>query len=448
MIRSGWLTLALLAVALASAADAELAPKDFAYGMPITVPAPAAAYRIAIPLDVYQKIVHENLSDLRVFNAGGEVVPYGFQQPHAEPAALPPESPLPLFPLRGDAHAALDGVRVTIQSPGSAVHVQAGAAAAGSQTVNGYVLDARELTAPVAALTLHWPDGAPEFSGSIRVESSDELGSWRLVRNDAPVVNLRTEEARLVEGHLDLPATKAKFWRLTWLGKSAPFDLTAVTAELAADRPDAERSSLTIVGTPLNDRRQEFAFDLGARLPVSELNIELPQSNSVAKIQLLSRARSADEWRPITHGEFYRVQAGDSERRNAAMPIPADPDRYWLARLDQPGSPLGEGALKLQAIWNAQDVVFLAQGSGPYLLVYGNGALIAANPSLSTVPNGVTILRAQLGAPKSLGGSARIMPPRALFPWKLAILWAVLGLGVVLLAWMVYRLSRELRRPG
>jgi Protein of unknown function (DUF3999) len=444
MSRSGWFALALLPSTLGWAADAELSPKDFAYGMPITVSAQGAAYRVAIPVEVYRKIVHDDLSDLRVFNASGEAVPYEFQEPQPKPASRPPEASLPLFPLRGDARAALDGVRVTVQSLGTAVNVQAGAAAAESQTIKGYVLDARELTLPVLALQLHWPDGQPEFSGNIRVESSDDLGSWHLVKSDAPVVNLRTNDALLVQSRLELPSTKAKFWRLTWVGKTPPLELTSVTANVTPDRRDAERSSLIVVGTVVNDTRQEFSFDLAARLPVTQINIELPESNSVAKLQLLSRARPTDAWRPITHGEFYRVQNTGSEGRNDAITIPRNSDRYWLARLDQASGPITDGTPKLEATWNAEDVVFLARGNGPFLLAYGNASAVAATASLSALLSGVTVLPAQLDTPHSLGGPAKLLPAPRAFPWKLSVLWAVLGLGVVLLAWMAYRLSREL----
>jgi hypothetical protein len=50
-------------------------PKDFAYRMRVVGTGEAAAYRIALPLVVYQKISHPDLADLRVFNGGGEQVP-------------------------------------------------------------------------------------------------------------------------------------------------------------------------------------------------------------------------------------------------------------------------------------------------------------------------------------------------------------------------------------
>jgi Protein of unknown function (DUF3999) len=449
MIRSVFLSLGLLwASAFRCAGAADLSPGDFAYGMQITAPATAAAYRVTVPLEVYRKVVHEDLSDLRIFNARGEEVPYELQQP--EPKTIPrSQGPsMPLFPLQRDAQVALDGLRITVQSQHTAINVQGGAPTTPEQAISSYVVDARQVALPLHALELHWPEDAPEFSGDIRVESSDDLGSWHIVTTDAPVINLRTSTAQLVQSRIEIPATTAKFWHLTWLGKPAPFELTAITADTTLAQRKVERSSLTVLSTPVSDKRQEYSFDLGARPPVNQINVELPESNSVAKIQLLSRARATDPWRPITRAQFYRVRNTGSERRNPPITIATNSDRFWLARLEQPSSAIGNGFPKLEATWNTEDIVFLARGPSPFLLTYGNGSAGAGSAPLAALLNGVTVLRADLGAPRSLGGPARLLPTPRAFPWKSTVLWTVLAAGVLLLACMAYRLSRELaKRP-
>jgi hypothetical protein len=37
-------------------------------------------------------------------------------------------------------------------------------------------------------------------------------------------------------------------------------------------------------------------------------------------------------------------------------------------------------------------------------------------------------------------------PAPRVVPWKLLILWSTLGVGIMLLGWMAYRLSREVSR--
>jgi len=434
----------LIAASCLAAPGPDLSPQDFADAVPITTPASAAAYRVAIPLEVYRKVVHDDLRDLRVFNARGEVVPYELQAPQPTPPTRPEGTVLPLFPLRGNARVTLDGLRISVQSNAAAVSVQAHPEPAQPAAITGYVIDARGVDLPLSVLQLHWPDGAPDFSASLRVESSDDLATWRIVTNDVPILNLSASGTQLVQSRVELPSAKAKFWRLTWVGHAPPLEMSSVTAETTPDRAETARASLIVPGTDTGDKRQEFAFDLATRLPVTELNIELPEPNSVAGVQILSRARSADPWRQITHGEFYRIGKAGSERRNPPIVIARNPDRFWLARLDQPFGTVSGSAPKLEVSWNAQDVVFLAHGSGPFMLAYGSGAAEDASTALASLLNGVTVLRAESGAPQPLGGSARRQPAPRQFPWKVTVLWTVLGLGVVLLGYMAYRLSREL----
>jgi hypothetical protein len=340
----------------------------------------------------------------------------------------------------------LDGLQISVQSQGTAVNVQADPRSKEPPAITSYVVDARSLTLPLSAFQLMWPDGAPDFSGSLRVESSDDLAVWRLVKSESPVVNLRAEGAQLVQSRVEFPSTKAKFWRLAWVGKPAPFELSSVTADTAVGPPLAERVSLTVAATTRGDKPREFSFDLGTRLPVKQINIELPELNSVTKLQILSRAHSSDSWRQITEADFFRVQSGATERRNDPITIATNLDRYWLARVTSAEGGMHDVAPKLQVAWNAQDLVFLARGNGPFVLAYGSGSALAASSELGPLLKGVTVPQAELGTPRSAGGPARLQPAPRVVPWKMVILWSTLGFGILLLGWMAYRLSREISR--
>jgi len=432
------------------AAAEDLSPRDFAYAAPITTPVASSAYRIAIPLEVYRNVAHEDLRDIRVFNARGELVPYELQQPQPKTPAQSPGPALPLFPLRGAARVKLDGLQISVQSQGAAIDVHADQHESEPALITSYVVDARDLTVPVSALELHWPDGAADFSGGLRVESSNDLAAWQTVRSNAPVLNLRAPGAQLLQSRVEFPSTRAKFWRLTWVGKPAQFGLSSIDADTSVGKPQVERVSLTVPATSRDDKRREFSFDLGARLAVNQINIELAEPNSVAQLQILSRAHAGDGWRPVTEAEFFRVQSGASERRNDPIAISTNFDRYWLVRATPPDNAIGAVAPQLQASWNAQDLVFLARGSGPFVLAYGSGSAAAASSELSVLLQGVSVQRAELGTPRPAGGPGRLQPAPRVVPWKMVVLWSILGVGIMVLGWMTYRLSREVSRtrPG
>jgi hypothetical protein len=433
----------LLAPAWAYAA---LAPQDFAFGSQVATPAESSAYRVPLPLPVYRGSVRDDLGDLRVFNAGGELVPYAFARPAPERTVHRQTVSLPLFPLHGDVRAATDALRVTIDSPAGAVHWRTEGTAPVKDGVSQYILDGRELKMPVTALQLHWPDDSKEFSGRVRVEASDDLGSWRTVADSAPIANLRHDGQELVQNRVELRATESKYWRLSWLGAGASFDLTSVLAEPADDRVDRERSTLDLDGRALANQRGDWEFDLGGRLPVERVDLQLSDLNSVVRVQLMTRARSSDPWRPIATSSFYRLKTADGELRNGVLRIEVDRDRYWLVHVLAPSVEAAGNPPRLSVTWVADEIEFLAKGAAPFLLAYGNATVGAAETDFSTIPLADRALPATLGPQQILGGQARLAVPPAPFPLKRALLWAALIGAAGLLAWMAYRLSKEI--PG
>ena len=449
LLARGALALAVLGVAAylidpTLTAAAELSPSDFASGMPVVTSAEAAAYRVALPLALYQGTVRESLADIRVFNAGGEVVPYAISRPSARTLPRGPGTVLPLFALRGDSPAAADAVRVTIDSPNGAVKLQTGGTPAAGVVIRQYILDGRPLGAAVSALQLIWPENAADFSGRLRIEASDDFASWRTLADSAPIANLHANGQQLVSNRVELAATQAKYWRLSWIGKSAPFELTSVIAFPADTRVEAQRSTFAVAGSASGVGHGEYRFDLGARLPIEKINLELPLLNTVVTVELRSRAHPQDPWRHIAVGKFYRVNTADGELRNEPIDIAADSDRYWLAReVDGIGGATG-GPPRLVVGWTPSDVVFLARGSGPFMLTYGSAVAPAADSDFSAIPKAVTVVRAALGVPRELGGKSRLIVSAAAFPIKRVLLWAMLALCVCLLAWMAYRLTADM----
>jgi hypothetical protein len=449
-----WVVLFLAASlpVLASAQEAtpELTSEHFAFGLDAVTPGDAAGYRVSVPLIVYQKVLRPDLADVRVFNGRGRVVPHSLERPTSVTTVQGTRTPLPLFPVRGDSSKALESVRITIESGGTRLNAQAGAGDAAMSAATSYVLDGRALAVPVAAFELTWPDDAPDFAGRLRVEGSEDLGNWYLVVDGAPIANLRAGETRLIERRVELAGVRSRFWRLSWNGTAAPFAIVSVTAEPARDRVEVARETLAVKGRHVEAEPGEFEFDLGAQLPADRVNLELPERNTIVGVALFSRASPQASWRPVIRSGFYRLRSSDSsdeDRTNGALTIPVNTDRYWLARVDGTAGGLGDGEPGLRVGWLPHEVVFLARGEAPYTLAFGSGAAQVPVTSMRSVPSGATILRARFGEARTLGGESRLRPVVADkgFPVKSLVLWATLVLGVLLLGWMAYRLTRELK---
>jgi hypothetical protein len=434
----------------AVAAAANPVRTDFAYGVEVSSSEPAAVYEIPLPLTVYQHTAFSDLRDVRVFNADGEIVPHVIRAQSKPVTVTKSNIQLPIFPLRGNVDEALEGMQITVSSGGENLAVRAQAKEKESLPVVAYLIDARAARQPLTALELTWPSTAPQFSTTVTVETSDDLRYWYSVVSEAPLVNLQFNGQQLSERRIDLPSTEAKFLRLTWGGQKALFELQSLQAQMRSQQVEIVRESTQATAKKIEGNDNEYSFDLQAHLPVREINVDLPQVNTVVEVELLSRAQSKDEWRQVTTATFYRMVSGGSEVRSRALPISASSDRYWLMRVKS-NSGIGNGLPVLTAAWEPQRLLFVARGESPFLVAFGSSLMqqaetsfdaLLTSESTATESSVVRPVITQSGALMELGGATRLTAKQPA-DWKRWLLWGVLLLGVGLLIWMARRLLQE-----
>jgi hypothetical protein len=444
----------LLAV-LAPCLDAAERVQDFAYACTLASDAAGPLRRVELPAWVHMGVTRADLGDVRVFNADGEVVPHAFMPRPTPATGTEPGLPLTYFAIRAPAGAAPEAIDIEVRrtAAGTITHVQArrGSSAA-VMALTGYLIDASSFKAPIASLELAFREPTSGFTGTVRVEGSDDLARWSTLAAGAPVVALQFGGERLERRVVELAATHSKYLRLTWPAGQPALELTGLLARPAGVTVEPARTWRTVAGRPVAGRDGEFEFDLAGRFPVDRLRIALPQDNTVVSVQLLSRSDPQADWRPAASGVLYRLRQEREPIESPALAIGVSHDRYWLLRVDQKGGGIGRGVVQLEAGWLPQALVFAARGKGPFQLTYGNArAQPTAYPIESLVPGFRTdaeppVDLATAGEQRTVAGAAALRRQHDYRSWSL---WAVLFLGVALLGWMAWRLGRQIgAAPG
>jgi hypothetical protein len=446
--------LAWLLALLATAASAEK-PDDFAFGIPLALDGDHAFYRVELPPAVYSGSARTDLGDLRVFNADDAMVPYAYVPRPALQHEARPAFTLPLFPLFADRDRAdVSGLslNVTRNSAGTIVSVTTPDAPANAPEPKlvGYLVDATSLAEPVSALTLGWPQPAQGVATRIRVEASDDLDRWRVLAAEAPLLDLQYGGRRLTRDRVELPPVRPKYLRLSWPAAGSPLALASVQAEFGERIVEPARQWNAVTGSVVSGNDNEYEFDLGGSYPIDRIAIELPEINAVVPGELLARATRGEPWRPVASLIAYRLRQESGEITAEATPVSASGMRYWLLRVDPKSGGFGRGKPQLRAGWVAQQIVFAARGAGPFLIAYGNPNLTSSALAVATLVPGYTTAKDPLAgagiarpeASTPLGGQARLRPALDL---RRAALWSVLVLGVVVLAWMAWRLSKQMQ---
>jgi hypothetical protein len=407
---------------------------------------------------VYSGSARGDVGDLRVFNADDAIVPHAYV-PRPTPARQQ-RSPMPLtvFPLFAERDAVdPSGLSLNVTRNAAGIIVSVTTQDAQSATERrpvGYLVDASALAEPLTALTLEWTTPLQGVTTRVRVEASEDLASWRTLATDAPLLDLRYEGRRLLHNRVDLPAVRPKYLRLSWPAGAAPA-LSAVLAGFGDSVQESPREWSQANGTLLADRDNEYEFDLGGSFPIDRVAIDLPEINAVVPAELFARATREQPWRPVATLVAYRLRQESGEVSAAPTPVSGVGMRYWLLRVDPKSGGIGRGQPRLRGGWAPQEIVFAARGAGPFVIAYGNpSATSSALPISTLIPGYVAAPADSLaaagiarpGASASLGGAARLRPARDL---RRAALWGVLVLGVAVLAWMAWRLSKQIQpSPG
>ena len=449
--------LVLVVLALWSGcAAAEEKPARYSHAARIQDAGEESHYRFALPADAYRGVMRPDLGDVRVFNGAGEPVPYAFVP--LRPATLEPAlRQTKLFPLRGEEAKGLDGVNIRIRQGrgGTSIDVSStpGAGKAGRKLL-GYLVDAADLKAPLEALVLDW-QSREGFTGTTRVEASEDLKSWRTVTAAAPVLFLEHAGQRLERNRVELHGARAKYLRVSFTGVPPGFTLRRARIELRPERIEPERQWLALAGKPSDKHPGEYEFETEGYFPVDRLRFSLPQVNTVARAQVLSRNRSEDAWRAVTSATIYRLRRNGAEVTNADLVVAPNASRRWLLRVDQRGGGLGSGEVKLEVGWVPHEVVYAARGAGPFSLAWGlKVAKPGALPIAAVLPEykegeALTLKVASLAAPAAQAprirsGFSDYFQPEEAKKWAL---WASLVAGVLLVASMALALLKQVGKP-
>ena len=438
--------LAILLVALSLSPVVSAA--EFRSTAPLTLSGKEPLHRLALPFEAYRD-AKKDLADVRVINGRGDEVPmaWGAEEQATKEAARSVD--LPVFPItRAGTVAQPLGAEITVRSSDGtlvAVKPQSATSATPPKPV-AYVLDASQVTRPLRAVTLDWKSGPGAEVVNIRLEASDDLKSWsHLVA--APVVRIEAGDRALTQPRIEFPARRVKYVRLGWTGTD--FTLTSVRAELEPEVRPAPRLQHIVPGSAA-PKPGEYVYDLGARLPVESVRLVLPEPNSVVSATFYTREDDRSQWVHLTGAAFYRMQREGGEIQSPAAPIGRHAARYWMAKLAA-GSSTG-AAPSLEVQWRPAQVVFLAQGEGPFKVAFCNAAVPAAALPVATLMPGYEAL-GELKLPEARAGavvsSATAPPPpdKPAVPvdWKRIALWSILFGGVAVLGFMAFRLSKQMK---
>jgi hypothetical protein len=438
-------SVAVFGTALAATAAA-LDPLEFVAGWPIEAPAAVEVFDVPLTAEVYAAA--QGIEQLAVLDANG--APQAFFRRRPPPTA-PTEQRVVLeaSPLYAGGPASAPTIGVTTSGERTSVTVTP--EAADGTTITGFVLDARAVTTAPVALELEWRALPQPFLLDVSVEQSMDLTAWRSVGR-ASVAALEIGGTEVRHARVPVRANAGGYLRVTPSRSVADWQLlraalVSSTTEVAT--PQSVRVAPLAAGAaPEDGPADALYFDAGGTLPVQSVALGFAATDGWVRADVAASRTLDGPWLPVIYGElFYALSFEGREVASTPVVIGRQDARYWRV---VPAAPLRGQALELELAFPQEFLRVAVNGGAPYLLAAGTlaedagpDATLAAVWSQLEPPADIVPL-ARLSARRELGGAAALVVARP-FPWRTASLWAVLVVGVLVVATMAVRLAREMR---
>lgn len=426
-------------------------PQDYAWGAALETTISSPLYQLTLPERIYTDSVAPDLRDVRVFNQQGHAVPFTLI-PAVQKQTPPRTLPLRLFaldpvPESQTASETLwlrsqDGIEIRLDGEGK------------KTAGKSYLLtlpDTQKDEFPLSQLKLAWNAAPGNWQGRADVYLSSDLKNWSLYGRDMPIMDLTSGHDRLLLDTLDFNSsaypTEMRYVLVVLNDAARAPTLTGATAVEQVYRDMTVNIRLQAVAKTLSPAVQEYSWQRPQ--PLASVMIEAREGR-VLPLAIEYRSEAQAAWQPLAKSVIYQLNGKASGALTTSGLVQA-------IRVTAVNGQLDDGIAQVMGDRASQTLIFNAQGKGPFLLAWGNGA---AQPQAMDVDMLVPAALRQANAelPDAqvqdrivLGGDSRLTavdPAQQQSQWKKMLVWAALVLGVLVLVWVGLGIWREVRQKS
>ncbi len=431
-----------------------------------------AFYWLELPQITYINSAYpDTLQDVRVFNGTGEEVPFTlFRDIEEKNSRFTTQ--LTLYPIQPEFIANSDSSenserKLMIQTEnGVSINLTGAVAKEKSNNLKAYMMVSegeKPLELALERLSVSWKATNDNWQAKASVYTSSDKKNWSRLASDVPLIDLKSANEKLISRTIELDNSYRD-------KKTGPYWLIIVSSDKSVIVPEFTAVEGTAQRNTSQQRQETFKFEqtndgnssnqVIYRLPtaqlLNELKISLYQTNHVLPLKIEYQAGQDGPWLPLENYVAYSISDDNSEK--ISPPIELHNKMLRKIRITALKGSWGDTPPEITGTRVALNMIFNAQGTAPYLLVWGNKA--AKNESLpleqllakKMTPYQISteFYEAHTYSPIiDLGGEKMLHNDRnepVESMWQNYLLWTLLGGGVLLLGFFCWRLLRDLKQ--
>lgn len=425
--------------------------QQYAYGYDIKTDHSGPVISTHLNATVYEGVFYPDLKDITVINAEGQEVPFTIQQQSTTQESQLTLFKLPYYPLTVNVSDDVNAVRVHTHADGTIINIGNHQVQAGKNTRLFYIIDATQIEqGSINRIQIEWQKHDETQLIEARLEGSNDLQNWQTLAN-LVFSKMSFAGYELLKDSADLNSKPQKYYRLSWSpGEESP--IQQVRLYVDQTRIHLPKDEIRILEAESTENNSYY-FDSHAFLPITQVNVLPATDNSIAEVRIASRNEPQADWKIHGTMTIYRLHIGDKRVENNPLHLDTRAARFWKVDVIGEKNYLN-AAPALQLTWQAQQLLFMAQGKAPYQLLFGRShqerqqseQLVKEMIQLTQKLDADSIEQGSLVNHKTLCGSDCLKPVVLKIDWTRYILWLVIVVAVGGLAWMSRVLFREMNK--
>lgn len=431
-----------------------------------------------LPYEVLHAVQQQDYSDIRIVNDQNQVVPFSVTVVKPKVQQHTNEHDLDFFtlPRNSQQHARL---QIEIDRYIRYFNFSTGAT---NKDKHSYIIIKNFYSEQgLNKLKLVWKQFEPGFSLKLKLEQSDDLEHWKVIKQQSTLYKLKQSSTQLIKDSIYLSRKSyANYLRLSFTNRTDFLYAVKKIKGYSDQQNQAEFKNWKSQVLKQGEMENEWLFSTDSIIPVAQIAFEIPQTGLLYQGTLFSKsnlvsgrkaARNRTQFKkevkkilqyphrykskPNARWQYrqtftqYRLltESGEINAQSMSMSNPIK-DRNWRIVLKQPLTLLPEQVPKIKIAWYPVVVTFLAQGDESYRLQFGRSKIkpLAIFHSLKTIANNqaeTVSLGAIYAAEKpnaNFGLESTMSSEFKNLNWAKILLWLLLCAFVFLMITMAYKL--------
>lgn len=433
-------------LSLASPLQATTSQQDYAYRATLSE-TDQQLQRIELPLDVVLTLTRPDLADLAVFNINGKQLPHTITQTQQTVTDLSQQLRFHEFDRYLRQHSKTITTREQSQQAQTLSESQVTETIEVQSLRKDYLVElSNDVKSPVfERIELTWTQQPANQLFKFKVESGNELDDLRVINPSKSLTNRANGDTgwRSIS---NIPRHH-KYLRLTQLDRTGSFELLEVTGHY---RESTAAPVLTHRINPSISTEKSglfYSFEFPSAVHAGSMRIIPGDAESVVSGDIYATWSNAEERKRLGGYRQHNIGSDDVKPSRPIKLARRQYDKIWFSsRAELAVLP------RVELIYPQYELIFLADGNGPYSLAWGNHQSQPQVADLGGMLDG-NLQQAQqrgylvsLGSTQESGGRSRLAAQPEL-PWKKWLLWTLLVLGAIVTGRMAFKLYNEMNNP-